>query len=176
MAIYFLRHGECVANLRDVFAGQRDDSDLTDLGVEQAIEAGKSLSRNNIVRIVSSNLIRARKTAEIVASQLGFESEIIIDSRLAEYDLGLLTGCPRHAITSTELVSADEAEDPAAFMRRVTEAIREYKDMPGNTLVVSHAGVGRIYECARIAKPLDEFYDIPGSPNASVVELDTTWL
>ena len=103
-------------------------------------------------------------------------SEIIMDSRLAEYDLGLLTGRPRHAITSAELVSADEAEDPEAFMRRVTEAIHEYADMPGNTLIVSHAGVGRIFECARISKPLQEFYDIPGYPNASVVELDTSWL
>lgn len=48
--------------------------------------------------------------------------------------------------------------------------------MPGNTLIVSHAGVGRIIECARIGRPLSEFYDIPEYPNATVVELDTTWM
>ncbi len=177
MAVYFLRHGQCKANLEKVFAGQGDDSELTGLGFEQAALAGDTLAPLNIVRIISSNLIRASHTAETAGAKIGFEpKDIVIDERLAEYDLGSLTGRPRYKITSAELVSAEGAENPNNFLQRVIGSIRDYKDLPGNTLIVSHAGVGRIIECARVGRSLSEFYDIPEYPNATVVGLDTSWM
>ncbi len=115
--IYFIRHGESEANLREVFAGQKDDSALTEKGREQAREAGnkiKSLGLN-IDIIVSSPLIRAFDTAKIVAQIIGYSKEIVIDGRITEYDMGILTGTPGHQITSKALVSAENAEDPEAF-------------------------------------------------------------
>lgn len=39
--IYFIRHGESEANERKVFAGQKDDSILTEKGREQAKATAK---------------------------------------------------------------------------------------------------------------------------------------
>src|SRR5688572_22777888 len=103
MTIYFLRHGESYANTSGVFAGQGEDSELTELGIEQAKKAGADLADKNIKRIISSKLRRASKTAEEAAIILGI-TEIEYDDRLLEYDMGELTGQPHHKITSSELV------------------------------------------------------------------------
>ncbi|MEI6710902.1 MAG: phosphoglycerate mutase family protein [bacterium] len=74
MTLYFLRHGQTLANLNGNFAGQKDNSPLTDLGIQQAKDAAKAWKQQNIQldKIVSSPLIRARKTAEIFAEGIGY--------------------------------------------------------------------------------------------------------
>jgi broad specificity phosphatase PhoE len=71
--IYFIRHGESEANLRHVFAGQKDNSALTDKGREQARLEGEKIKSLNlsISKIISSPLIRAHDTAKIVAGIIG---------------------------------------------------------------------------------------------------------
>ncbi len=98
MAIYFLRHGESQANVDDVFAGQMDDSPLTTLGLQQARQAASDIGSLRVDRIISSSLQRTRKTAGVVASIIGFDpAKVEIDDRITEYDMGVLTGKPRHA-------------------------------------------------------------------------------
>ncbi len=67
--IYFVRHGESQNNVEGVFAGQRNDSQLTEKGKKQARAAGKEFQdkRVRIDRIISSPLKRALGTAEIIA-------------------------------------------------------------------------------------------------------------
>lgn len=175
MAIYFLRHGESAANVAQVFAGQKEDSDLTELGIEQAKSAGKLLQNSGIHRIISSRLIRAAKTAEIVAQSLGIDT-IEFDDRLSEYDMGILTGTPRRKVTSHELVSAEGAENATAFQERVLSLLREVKNSRDNILLVSHAGVGRIIEASREGLSPDVFYDLEQYPNAQPVKLDLSWI
>lgn len=89
MAVYFLRHGQCKANLEEVFAGQGDDSELTELGFDQAATAGDTLAPLNIVRIISSNLVRASHTAETAGAKIGFEpKDIAMMSDLLNMTLG----------------------------------------------------------------------------------------
>ena len=92
--IYFIRHGESEANLRHLFAGQRDDSSLTEKGKSQALIEGNKLKELNINVdvIISSPLKRAFDTAKIVADAIGYGKEIVVDSRIIEYDMGDLTG------------------------------------------------------------------------------------
>jgi broad specificity phosphatase PhoE len=175
MSLYFLRHGQSEANVKRVFAGQKENSPLTELGKQQAEVAANDLKNAGITKIVSSNLIRAKQTAEIVASELGV-SNITIDSRIAEYDMGVLTGTPNQTITSLELVSAKDAEDPTAFKSRVLEALRQYSKDEGIVLLVSHAGVGRMIEALRTDIEPADFYDIAPYPNAQAVKLDLDWL
>lgn len=175
MAIYFLRHGQSQANVDGLFAGQREDSELTDLGKEQASTAGAGLADKDIVKIISSPLRRARKTAEIVAQALG-TSPVEFDDRLLEYDMGSLTGQPHTKVTSRELIAAEGAEDPVTFQNRVLSFLREHKDDEGNLLIVSHAGVGRTIEAARQGIDPADFYDLPAYPNAQAVLLDLDWL
>ena len=63
--IYFIRHGESEANLKHVFAGQRDNSALTQKGVEQAKAEGEKIKGMdlNISMITTSLLVRDAENA-----------------------------------------------------------------------------------------------------------------
>ncbi len=56
--IYFVRHGESEANLKGVFAGQRDNSLLTEKGKQQARVTAQNIKNKGILidRIISSPL------------------------------------------------------------------------------------------------------------------------
>ncbi len=92
--IYFIRHGESEANEKHIFAGQKEDSPLTNKGKLQARAEGEKINemRLTISKIISSPLIRARDTAKIVAEVIQYDHEILIDPRITEYDMGSLTG------------------------------------------------------------------------------------
>ncbi len=175
--IYFIRHGESEANVRRIFAGQRDDSVLTEKGREQSRVEGAKIRESGIAiaKIVSSPLLRAHETARIVAAALGYpDGDIVIDERISEYDMGSLSGTPMHEISSKLLVSAENAEDPREFQKRVRAALDEWKTQKGGVLLVAHAGVGRIIETIKTGRDPALFYDLPPYPNAAVVKLD--WL
>lgn len=177
MAIYFLRHGQSEANVAGLFAGQKENSPLTPLGIEQAEAAGNELLSTGIDRIICTSLRRADQTAKIVGDIIGVD-QIETDDRLLEYDMGVLTGTSnRDGITSTELVSAEGAEDTTKFQGRVLSALKDYMmDDNRNILLVSHAGVGRMIESTRQQREPASFYDIPPYPNARAVKLNLDWL
>ena len=175
--IYFLRHGESKANVDGLFAGQKEDSPLSNIGIEQAEAAAQELRNMHFNRIIASRLNRTRQTAEVVAKVIGFDpSRIEYDDRIVEYDMGSLTGTPIRKVTSDELVSAEGAEEVVHFQARVVSFLKEHKDLPEDILLVSHAGVGRIIECTKQGLDPRTFYDLPPYPNAHAVELDLDWL
>jgi len=95
-----------------------------------------------------------------------------LDNRITEFDMGSLTGTPIHKISSSALISAENAEDVGAFLERGTNCIRELDAMSENVLVVSHAGVGRIVETVKENMDPKLFYDLPAYKNASVTKID----
>jgi probable phosphoglycerate mutase len=171
--IYFVRHGESEANVEKKFAGQKEDSPLTELGREQARQAALDLLNYDyqIDRVISSPLSRAYETAQIINKEAGLGLEIEIDQRLAEYDMGSLTGTTYHKINSRELISADGAEDPYDFQKRVSNLLNELSQEDKNVLLVSHAGVGRIIEVAKKSLHPNDFYDLEALPNAKIIVL-----
>ncbi len=143
----------------------------------QARAAAQELLDKHFDRIIASKLIRTHQTVEEVAKIIGFDtSKIEYDDRIVEYDMGSLTGTPEYRVTSYELVSADSAEDANHFRDRVMAFLKEHKDEPGNTLLVSHAGVGRMIECAKRNLDPKTFYDLESYPNVHIVELDVEWV
>jgi len=126
--IYFIRHGESEANLKHVFAGQKDNSNLTEKGREQAKAEGYKIKELglNISKIISSPLVRAFDTARIVSEVIGYSKDIIVDQRITEYDMGSLTGTPMHEISSKMLVSAQNAEKSDDFYNRVQSFLNEW--------------------------------------------------
>jgi probable phosphoglycerate mutase len=83
-----LRHGEAVGNAQGVLLG-RMDSPLTENGERQVSRLKTLLGPDSQVkRVISSPLLRARKTAE--ALDLGVEIEI--DERWTEVDYGTFDG------------------------------------------------------------------------------------
>src|SRR5512145_612212 len=75
--ITLLRHGESEGNLAGVIQGQMD-LPLTPRGCRQAEALGKHWKAKGVTfdRIVTSPLLRARQTAEIVAAELGLDVAI----------------------------------------------------------------------------------------------------
>lgn len=83
MRVYFLRHGKAASQL----TWSKDDSlrPLTEEGIAgMRLEAAtlQALGVNPDV-IVTSPLVRARQTAEIVAERLGMSDDLVEDERLA---------------------------------------------------------------------------------------------
>ena len=87
-----VRHGESEANRKRVFAGQTD-SPLTAAGREQARAVAQALAAEPIARVISSDLSRARETAEAIASPRGLPVEAT--PALREWDVGDLVGLDR---------------------------------------------------------------------------------
>ncbi len=173
--IYFIRHGESEANFKRLFAGQRENSLLTEKGRQQAKIEADTLKQLDvkISAIISSPLQRALDTAEIIADIIQYTGEISIDPRISEYDMGSLTGTPNHPkISAQELISAEGAENPQVFYDRVMSFIEEWGKAEQDILMVSHAGVGRMIEIIKQKGNPELFYDIPAHQNALLVKLD----
>jgi probable phosphoglycerate mutase len=88
-AFFCLRHGATDWNREGRFQG-RTDNPLCDEGIAQAFVAARRLQEHRIDQIVTSPLIRAVKTAQIVAATSAIP--IAIDDGLAEPDFGYLEG------------------------------------------------------------------------------------
>jgi 2,3-bisphosphoglycerate-dependent phosphoglycerate mutase len=88
-----MRHGQSVANVEQRFAGSIDVA-LTDLGKEQARNAGLRLRESGIAfdQVLTSALSRARTTAMLTMDALGASCDVRVDARLNERRFGTLEG------------------------------------------------------------------------------------
>ncbi|MGI9124161.1 MAG: histidine phosphatase family protein [Mycobacterium sp.] len=93
--LVMLRHGETQSNAESRMQG-RIDTDLTEVGRAQAVNAAVVLSTRQPLRIVSSDLRRAHDTAEILAKSCSLEVET--DDRLQETHLGEWQGMTHHEV------------------------------------------------------------------------------
>ena len=94
--LLLIRHGQSNWNAVGRWQGQADPP-LSPLGETQAAEAAERLKAMGIVVVWSSNLQRARRTAEIIAVTLGL-GEVRVDPGLGEIDVGDWTGLTRDEI------------------------------------------------------------------------------
>ena len=91
--LILIRHGQSVWNAENRFTGWTD-VDLSERGVKEAEEAGIEL-RNQVIDVIhTSDLIRAKRTAEIVilANVCSKETVTKSDWRLNERNYGSLQG------------------------------------------------------------------------------------
>ena len=88
--IFFIRHTQSEANLKNILASQLNFP-LTENGKKHAFEIGSHLKKvESIDRIISSPLIRARQTASLIAKS--FDLKVEIDRRLIEQNIGIFSG------------------------------------------------------------------------------------
>lgn len=153
MKIFFVRHGKDDENYR----GGWSNLGLVQEGVEQAKRLAKYLKEKSaeygITYIVSSDLPRAKETAEIIANELGLSVET--NERLREADNGDLAGMlneealEKYSGLFWGMLKPDECypngESPNIFFARIKtwfEAfLEECKKFDDNVLVVTHGGV-----------------------------------
>ena len=76
------------------------DAPLSELGEAQAVRAGRALASAGVKPglVGSSDLLRARRTAELLAAETGYEGPPLVDPALREQDLGKWNGLNRAEI------------------------------------------------------------------------------
>jgi probable phosphoglycerate mutase len=158
-AFVMVRHAQSTWNALALWQGQADPP-LSAVGEEQALGAATLLAQDDpFDLVVSSDLQRARRTAEIVATNLEIPGPVLTLTSLREYDVGEWSGLNREEIEARwpdllarfdrrERASAPGGEDRAGFDARVQAAAREVAALgashrAGRILVVSHGGVVR---------------------------------
>jgi probable phosphoglycerate mutase len=132
------RHGETDWN-RELRIQGSSDVELNELGRGQARALAQELEHVALDAIYSSDLSRARQTAEAVAAFHGLE--VRLDRRLRERSFGSWEGLTREEIPD-HAHRPEDAEPDDEVRERVLEAVQAIADEhPGETvLVVSHGG------------------------------------
>lgn len=88
------RHGQSEWNLKNLFTGWKDPG-LTDLGIEEARNAGRRLKEMGVQFDVAftSDLSRAQRTCKLILEEIGQpDLKTIADQALNERDYGDLSG------------------------------------------------------------------------------------
>jgi broad specificity phosphatase PhoE len=175
--LLLVRHGETDWNRDGRWQGH-SDTRLNDAGREQATRLAAELRDVDVV--YSSDLARARETAEVLAGALGLE--IRFDPRLRERSFGAWEGLTAPEIETNfgeaharwltgNGAGADDAEPFADFGARVRDFLEDVVERhPDETvLVVAHGGSIRVIHA--VASGLDYVRDhrsIPGVANCVV--------
>lgn len=148
-----LRHGQTVSNRRGIWQGHLDH-ELTDLGREQARAAAAAIAALRPSRVVSSDLVRARDTAEEVAAASG-GLDVHVDERWREIHAGGwqgMTAAEVHAQypeDAERLISGEDFKrgghgeslaDVAARARTALDDLVATMD-PGECVVIATHGV-----------------------------------
>jgi probable phosphoglycerate mutase len=152
---YFLRHGETDWNLEGRLQGHTDIP-LNATGEAQAVRAAQALMGLGITRLISSPLLRARRTAEVAAEAL--QLPLTLDETLKERTFGSFEGKITAEIRSahnlrpeqsiSEILPPDAEQWPATKARALEFTERLLATYPADTLLfVSHGAVFRaLYE------------------------------
>ena len=178
--ILLARHGQTDDNVPPLKFQGRTDTPLNDTGRAQAAELAGRVRDEGVASLYTSDLSRARETADIVGREIGLDP--IVDARFSEADRGVWEGRYMHDV---------EAEDPERYAAwRAAgdfrfpggESLQEQMDrviaglvdvthagsLPA--LVVCHGGAIRVALCHTHARGLAVFHDWD-VPNVTVVRL-----
>jgi broad specificity phosphatase PhoE len=158
-SVLLARHGESDWNRSKQWQGFADRP-LTDLGREQAAELARRLDETELDAVYSSDLQRARDTAEIVARTKGLTVQTTPDLR--EVDVGSWSGLTRaeaearypeqYARWLRGGEGWDDGETYEQLGARVVRAIRRIatEHEGERVLVVAHGGTIRAVHAAAL--------------------------
>lgn len=193
--VWFSRHAETTSNAIARMSDNTDNPELTTKGREQAKEAGQSLKEQgkNFDIIIHTSVTRATDTAHIIANEIGFCGEYIIDDRFAEqyageyawkthqeimdtYNTKHGTNIPCTPETVRPIYRENSTENTAQFEKRIMEAYADIlKKYEGKRiLIVGHAGTSKPILKNYFGKTHEEAYFQITIKNAEPYRLMTT--
>lgn len=179
--VYFVRHGQSMANVQDLVAGFYD-APLSALGEEQARLTASLLSEIPFSAIYASDLKRACSTGLAIADDHGLP--LVLCEGLRECFAGDWEGRPFAEIIGEPDFDAwmhrpgeftfPGGESLASCQKRVVAAVNDIVAAhPGETVCVAgHAVAIRVLECHWRGLPINELNAVPWVGNASVTIVD----
>lgn len=188
--VFIVRHGESEWNVARLTQGQTSHPALTDRGREQVRAAGDDLvavlAQHPVPQVWTSDLVRARQSAEIVATALAPrfpDVAAVPDQRLREQHLGSLEGRSyeetwaageSHDWSDPTLPVAG-GESPAQVHARMTAVLEDafVAAASAPVVLVSHGDAIRVglAQLAGFGPGEGEWIDVP---NGAVFELTPT--
>ncbi len=181
--VVLVRHGETNDNIEPIRVQGFTDTPLNELGRTQAVALGELLAAGEpFASLWSSDLSRARETAEIVGARLGLEPPRL-DARLREANRGRWEGSRfidierdepelyaawRRAGAGFRFPGGESLLDQQQRVHACLTEIRDGGELPA--LVVCHGGSIRVMLCLSDPRGLDAFHTFD-VPNVAVVPL-----
>lgn len=182
MKIWLARHGETDWNVRLLMQGTTD-TELNENGLAQAARLGEAMAGKGIVRVYTSTLRRASRTAQIVADCLGVPCEV--REGLHELALGSWEGrvfaqiCEEEPEvtarwkTDKRFARPPQGETYQELLERFVPAIvRIAREAEGDVMVVSHNGSIRAFLAELHQTPFETMGADYPTPNAGAIEVD----
>lgn len=143
--LYFLRH----ALDDERYVGSWSDVEILISEKEKIKEMGLYIRDNiPIKNIISSDIVRARQTAEIIGKELNLP--VTLDKNLREQNKGILTGRLRESLSPEEKYLIEHQQIDTKYpngetLLEVYRIIKKYldkiNDYPSDSLIVTHRGV-----------------------------------
>jgi uncharacterized phosphatase len=141
MNICLIRHGETDWNIAGRLQG-REDVPLNKNGELQAMNCGLALSKQTWKAVITSPLLRAKQTADIIAGVLGIR-EVYKDFDLIERDYGKASGLtPEERAELFPDGKFEGIENWEPLRDRICGAVirNTEKFLPESIIIVSHGG------------------------------------
>lgn len=169
LTLYITRHGSTRFNEQQKLQGQLD-SPLTAKGISDAKIVAKRLKTVQFDAIYSSDLKRAKQTAEIIRKSLRFPKKAISTPLLREIDAGKVSGYSKAEIHRRHPSYKKRAsftfpggESYVDVQRRVLRFVRllERQCPDDAVLIVTHGGCIRCLICGLLGKSLEKNLNMP---------------
>jgi len=185
--VFLVRHGETLWNREQRCQGFTD-VDLSEKGKEQAEKLARYLAKiSRLEAVYSSDLIRARKTAEAIARLQGVEVQT--DARLRELNQGEIEGKNLHSLlmdypeilqkwmTEPAEVKMPGGESLRQLQARAWQAFQEIveKNRGAELAIVAHNLCNTAILCKILELDLNHFRRIKQSSGAlNIIEITNT--
>ena len=153
--LLLVRHGEITTSREWRYVGHLDVA-LTETGVEQMKRIGERLKNEQVDVLLSSDLQRTRKGAEIIGTMIGLKPQP--NAAFREINLGEWEGLTRDEIVAQFPVDFEErsqnlpyfrirngesfADLQARVIRQIETVLEEFKGK--NIALIAHGGVNRV--------------------------------
>ena len=147
MKVYIVRHGEVPHNALKQYNNENED--LNENGIRQANELKEKIKNINYDIIISSPLLRAKHTAQIINVN---NKKILINDKLKERDPGDLSGKPLTVTHRDEYwnynttIRYGTSENIREFFKRIYNFLEDLKKEDyESVLIVAHSGVSKAF-------------------------------
>jgi probable phosphoglycerate mutase len=187
MTILLVRHSQTDWNREPARCQGWAEVELNEAGRAQARDLGRAFEGRGIELLVTSHLVRARETADVVHAELGGKIPFVVDPRLSESHRGEWETRRFSSIIREESVTwRHYREHPETFrfpggesleaqQRRVLACLRDCALDGRTALLVTHGGSIRLTRCFLAGRDIGAFHETD-TVNGGVDEIETEGL